>query len=707
MMPTYIERRAPIRAWFISLILTGMFTVTMNAETDDPYLWLEEVQGETALDWVRKSNAQARESLTQNAEFTELQGRIKAVLDSQTRIPYLSSQLGDLYYNFWQDESNSRGILRRTSLDEYRKETPNWEVVLDVDQLGEIEGESWVYKGSLTLRPTYDRSLVQLSRGGSDAAVVREFDLVNKVFVADGFTLPEAKSDVSWLNQDEVIVATDFGEGSLTESGYPRIVKRWKRDTPIEEATVLFTGETTDVGAFGYSDQTRDFERAGVHRALDFYNSETYVLIDDELVKIDKPDHASASFFREWILIEPKKDWQIASTTYVAGSLLAFNLSEFIAGSRDLHVLFKPTPRRSLAGFTATRNYLLLNVLDNVRNQIEVLRYQENEWQSSSLADQDQFQTISIRDVNENENDDYFITRSDFLTPPSFGIGTIKGTEESLRSEPTAFSAPNYTISQHWVKSKDGEQIPYFQVSPQQIDAPLPTLLYGYGGFEVSLVPNYQKITGTAWLAAGGIYVVANIRGGGEFGPQWHRSALKENRYRAYDDFIAVAEDLIARGVTTSDQLGASGGSNGGLLIGNMVVRRPDLFGALVINVPLLDMKRYHLLLAGASWVAEYGDPDIPEEWEYLKNYSPYQNLSKTADYPPLLVTTSTADDRVHPGHARKFVARLREFGKDVTYYENLEGGHAGAADNTQRAFMSALQYRFLWDKLGDVTDSD
>lgn len=695
------HKSLPVRSASITFFtLIGIFNPTMADEKTDPYLWLEEVRGEAALTWVKERNAKAQEQLTQSTEFNELQARIKSVLDSNTRIPYLSSKLGDHYYNFWQDETHQRGILRRTTLDEYSNDVPTWETVLDVDELGKLEAESWVYKGSSTLRPTYDRSLLSLSRGGSDASQVREFDLVGKTFVSDGFFLPEAKSDISWLSRDEVLVATDFGEGSLTESGYPRIVKRWLRGTPVNEAEVVFEGDVTDVGVFGFSDQTKDFERAGIHRALDFFNSESYVFIGNELKQIDKPSHASVSFFREWLLIEPKEDWVIGEISYTSGTLLAFKLSDYLAGLREPHVLFAPTKRRSLAGFTSTRNYLLLNVLDNVRNQIEVLSFKDGAWQSSPLTDRAGYQTISIQAVNESEDDRYFITRSDFLTPPTFGIGTIGENERSLRSEPASFRAPNHEITQHWASSKDGEQIPYFQIGPQDSTSPKPVLLYGYGGFEVSLVPDYQIISGLAWLEAGGVYVVANIRGGGEFGPQWHRAALKEKRHKAYEDFIAVAEDLIARGITTTAQLGATGGSNGGLLIGNMFVQRPDLFGALVSNVPLLDMQRYHYLLAGASWVAEYGDPDIPEEWGFLEQYSPYHNLSKSAKYPPLLVTTSTADDRVHPGHARKFVARLEEYDKNVTYYENLEGGHAGAADNSQRAFMSALQYRFLWEQL-------
>lgn len=685
------------------LLLYFLFTAVMSmstpAEEKDPYLWLEEVRSEAALAWSEEMNARALEQLAQSPAFNGVNERIKTILDAQARIPHIS-KLGDFYYNFWQDANHRRGILRRTTLGEYRNETPTWETVIDIDQLGESEGESWVYGGSSTLKSTYDRTLISLSKGGSDASVVREFDLVTKTFVKDGFDLAEAKSDVAWLNKNEILVASDFGDGTLTESGYPRIVKRWSRGQSLKDAKLLFEGDNTDVGTFAFSDQTRGFERAGVIRAIDFFNSDTHLFVDDQLILIDKPTHAEVSFFRDWLLITPKKDWELEGTLYPSGSLLATDLDSYLAGSRDMYVLFEPTESRSLAGFTETRNFILLNVMQNVRNHIEVAAYRNDAWHTEPLKADQGFKTVSVRAVDESETDEYFITRSDFLTPPTFGIGEIGGTEEILKQEPPVFDTQGVSITQHWVTSKDGTQIPYFQVGPTEVQSPLPTLLYGYGGFEVSLLPEYQKLTGAAWLERGGVYVVANIRGGGEFGPRWHRAALKERRPKAFEDFIAVAEHLLDRNVTNSRLLGVMGGSNGGLLMGNMLIRRPDLFGAIVAAVPLLDMKRYHLLLAGASWMAEYGDPDVPEEWEFIKEFSPYQNLSKDVTYPPLFVTTSTADDRVHPGHARKFVARMLEFEKDVTYYENLEGGHAGAADNKQRAFMSALQYQFLWRHL-------
>ena len=675
-----------------------MVNKSVNAN-EDPYLWLEDVLGEEALAWVDKQNQTTTARLAESEEFRSLKSNILAILDSNERIPYIT-KLGDHYYNFWQDENNQKGVLRRTTLSEYRKDNPAWETVLDIDKLAADEGENWVYKGSVTLRPTYDRTLLDLSRGGADATVVREFDRETLEFVKDGFFLPEAKSSVDWVSRDELLVATDFGPGTLTDSGYPRIVKSWKRTQPLDEAELLFEGQPTDVGCFPFADHSKDFQRFGVVRAIDFYSSEMYLLVDEDLVLIDKPNTADVSFFREWILISPKENWTIKEQTFQAGSLLAANLHDYLDGNRDLHVLFEPTASSSLAGFSTTRNLILLNILENVRNRIDVVRFTDGAWGHKPLSDNQGFQTLSIRAVDEDESDEFFIDKSDFITPSTLALGTVGAEAETLKQEPHVFDAKGLEISQNWAVSKDGTRIPYFQIGPSDITKPLPTLLYGYGGFEIAMVPSYSKVSGLAWLSQGGVYVVANIRGGGEFGPNWHRSALRENRHRAYDDFIAVAEDLIARGVTSTPQLGINGGSNGGLLMGNMLTRRPDLFGAIVASVPLFDMKRYHLLLAGASWMAEYGDPDVESDWEFLQTYSPYHNLSKANDYPPLFVTTSTRDDRVHPGHARKLVARMQEFNKEVLLFENTEGGHAGAASNERRAHMSALQYRFLTETL-------
>ncbi|MEX1039853.1 MAG: prolyl oligopeptidase family serine peptidase [Pirellulaceae bacterium] len=699
--------RTGIGAWLILGICLGVAMAQQQQPStpmaaDDPHLWLEDVGGEKALDWVKQQNEQSVSELTESDEFKEREKRLLEILDSDERIPFVVKR-GEYYYNFWRDAKHPRGLWRRTTLDEYRKDKPNWDVIIDVDALGEKEGENWVWHGVSMLRPDYRHAIVSLSRGGADADVKREFDVEKREFVEGGFELPEAKSRVSWRDKDTLIVGTNFGEGSLTESGYPRIVKVWKRGTPLEEAETIFEGEPTDVSITGLRDSTPGYEREFVSRAITFWTSKLYWLKDGELIEIEKPDDASVNVHRDQIFIELRSSWEVNGKTYESGTLLAGNFEDFIAGKRDFTVLFEPTDRKSLAGYSPTKNHLILNELDNVRNKVYQLTPTDDGWKRELLPGVPEFGTISASAVDDEESDDFFLTVTDYLTPTTLSMGTIgedKITE--LKQLPSYFDAEGLEVTQHEATSKDGTKIPYFQIARKDApkDGSNPTILYGYGGFEIPLVPQYQATTGAAWLEKGGVYVVANIRGGGEFGPRWHQAALKEKRHKAYEDFIAVGEDLVKRKVTSPEHLAVMGGSNGGLLVGNMLVLRPDLFGAIVCQVPLLDMQRYHMLLAGASWVGEYGNPADPEQWEFIKTFSPYHLVKKDVEYPRTLFTTSTRDDRVHPGHARKMVARMKEMGHDVLYYENIEGGHSGAADNKQRAFMTALTYAFLWNEL-------
>ncbi len=676
-----------------------------QSPTDDPFLWLEDVTGETAIEWVKKQNEESTGQLTGGQEFKTLESRLLEILDSNDRIPYVVKR-GPYYYNFWQDAQHPRGLWRRCTPEEYRKENPDWDVIIDVDALAEKEGENWVWRGASVLRPDYRHAIVNLSRGGADANVKREFDIETRQFVEDGFQLPEAKSRVSWKDKDTLLVGTDFGEGTLTTSGYPRVVKQWKRGTPLSEAKTIYEGEPSDVSVTGVYDKTPGFEREFVSRNITFWTSELFLVEEEELKKIDKPADADVNVHREWIYLQPRSEWEVGGKTYQAGSLLVGNFDDYMAGKRELQVLFEPGPRKSLAGYSPTKNYLIVNELDNVRNKIYLWTPSFNgPWTSQPLPGVPEFGTISASAVDDEESDEFFLTVTDYVTPTTLDIGTAGEKElTKLKALPQYFDAEGLVVEQHEATSKDGTKIPYFQVSREdiQLDGENPTLLYGYGGFEVPLVPNYSATTGTAWLTKGGVFVVANIRGGGEFGPMWHQAALKENRHKAYEDFIAVAEDLVARKVTSPPRLGVMGGSNGGLLTGNMLVMRPDLFGAVVSQVPLLDMKRFHLLLAGASWMGEYGNPDDPAEWQFLQTFSPYHLVKEDVDYPPTLFTTSTRDDRVHPGHARKMVAKMKEQGHDVLYYENIEGGHGGAANNKQRAFMTALTYSFLQKQLMD-----
>jgi prolyl oligopeptidase len=688
------------------LMVSTSFVRTNETGADeaggDPFVWLEDVTGEKPLDWVKERNAESQAELTGNPEFQQLNDRILKILDSDARIPFVG-KAGGYYYNFWRDAKNKRGLWRRTTLAEYRKTNPEWETVLDLDQLGKDENENWVWKGSSFLKPSYDRCLVSLSRGGADATVTREFDVTTKSFVADGFYLKEAKTRIGWRDIDSVFVASDFGPGSLTNSGYPRVVREWRRGTPVAEATQVFEGRPEDVSVSAFRSQTPGFERDWVARAVTFWTNELFLRRDGKLIKIEKPDDAEVSSFRDLLFFELRTPWETGGKTYPAGALLATDLEAFLKGERRFDVLFEPTDRKSLAGFSATRHHLVVNELDNVRNRLYVLTRSGHEWVREEVKGAPEFSTVSASPVEPDESDDYFMTVAGYLSPTSLWFGTLgKGPAEKLKESPAFFNAEGLAVSQHEATSADGTKVPYFQVARGNLalNGENPTLLYGYGGFEIPMVPGYQATTGAAWLEAGGVYIVANIRGGGEFGPKWHQAALKEHRHKAYDDFIAVAEDLIRRNVTSPRHLGIMGGSNGGLLMGNMLTRRPDLFGAIVCQVPLLDMQRYNKLLAGASWVAEYGDPDVPREWEFIRTFSPYHNVKRETKYPRTLFTTSTRDDRVHPGHARKMVARMKDHGHSVLYYENIEGGHGGAADNKQAAFMSALAYMFLKKQL-------
>jgi prolyl oligopeptidase len=671
-------------------------------EPEDPRLWLEDVTGDRALTWVRERNAESTAELTKSEAFQTLEKRLLAVLDSDAKIPFVS-KLGPYYYNFWKDAKHKRGLWRRTTLDEYRKAEPAWETVIDLDALGAEEKENWVWHGASVLKPGYERCLISLSRGGADADVKREFDLKTRSFIKDGYTLPEAKSRVAWRTQDSVFVGTNFGPGSLTKSGYPRIAKEWKRGTPLDQATIVYEGQPDDMSVTAYRDLTPGFERDFVSRRITFYSGETFFRRDGKLIKLEVPDDAEVDVERELLLVTLRTDWTTGGKTYPSGSLIATDFEGFLKGGRAFDVLFQPTDRKSLDGFSATRNYFLLNELDNIRNRLYVLTHKDGKWLREPLPGAPEIGTASASAVDSDESDDYFLITSNYLTPTTLSMGTVGGKPpETLKQAPAFFDANGLVVTQFEAASADGTRVPYFQVAKEglKLDGTNPTLLYGYGGFEISMVPYYSAMAGVGWLEKGGVFVVANIRGGGEFGPRWHQAALKANRPRAYEDFAAVAEDLIARKVTTPAHLGIQGGSNGGLLMGNMLTRYPKLFGAVVCQVPLLDMKRYHLLLAGASWMGEYGNPDVPEEWSFIEGFSPYHSLKPGVKYPRTLFTTSTRDDRVHPGHARKMAARMKEMGLDFVYYENIEGGHGGAADNKQAAFMSALAYTFLWNQI-------
>ena len=683
----------------------------------DPYTWLEDVQGERALDWVRERNAVSQKELMARPGFEATKKQLLEVLNAKDRIPAVTRR-GDWLYNFWQDEQHKRGLWRRTTLAEYRKPSPKWDTVLDLDALAAQENENWVWGGANCLGPGYRHCLVSLSRGGADAKVVREFDTVKREFVKGGFMLPEAKSEFDWIDADTLYVGTDFGAGSMTDSGYPRIIKRWKRGTPLSEAATVFEGERQDVAVSVSIDHTPGFERTLFIRSLDFYNTKVFLQQGDTLAPLDIPSDATPSFLRDTLLLHLRSELAVGDQRFAAGSLLHANAAAYLKGERKLGALFTPTPTRSLTGYTFTRNHVLLNIIDNVAGKLEQWKKDGNQFTRREVAAPfpGSLGVAALHDPllkDDSLAEAYWLSYTDFLTPDSLYLasttqadGALEGPGRSappIKSRGALFDSTGMRAEQRFATSKDGTQVPYFVVWPQgaRADGDNPTLLYGYGGFEVSMKPWYSGGFGRAWYSRGGVLVVANIRGGGEFGPRWHQAALKQHKQRSYDDFIAVAEDLIRHKITSPRRLGIMGGSNGGLLVGATFTQRPDLFNAVVCQVPLLDMRRYHTLLAGASWMAEYGNPDQPDEWAYISKYSPYQNLKRDTKYPRVLFTTSTRDDRVHPGHARKMAARMIELGKDVLYYENIEGGHGGAADNEQRAHLQALEYSYLWAQLG------
>lgn len=657
---------------------------------EDPYLWLEDVTGEDALDWVRRHNDPTLADLG-DAEFEAMRTEALQVLDTDARIPYVRRR-GEYLYNFWRDEANPRGLWRRTSLASYRTDTPEWDVVIDVDALAAADDENWVWAGADVIEPDHALALISLSRGGADAVVVREFDMRTREFVSGGFELPEAKTQIAWEDENTVLVGTDFGPDSLTDSGYPRLVKRWRRGDALADAVTVYAGEHADVIVAASVDRTPGFERTMISRAVDFFNDEIYELRDAELLRVDAPTDATVSVHHDWLLIELRTDWD----GHAAGSLLAASYAEFISGTKNLSVVFEPDARTSLHQYSWTRDRLVVVTLADVASRVQI--FTPGEWTATDLPGVPP-NTNTVIAAADSHGDEIFLDSSGFVTPSQLLHGTPDGPVTRIKQAPGFFDADGVEVSQHFATSADGTRIPYFVVG--RPGATGPTLLGGYGGFEVSRTPGYDGVLGRLWLARGGTYVLANIRGGGEYGPGWHTQAMREGRHLVDEDFAAVARDLVQRGVTTVARLGAQGGSNGGLLMGIMLTRYPDLFGALVCSVPLLDMKRFHLLLAGASWVAEYGNPDDPADWEFISKYSPYQNISADRSYPPILITTSTRDDRVHPGHARKMTAALEEAGHPVSYYENIEGGHGGAADNSQAAFRAALIYRYLWRTIG------
>lgn len=738
--------------------------MTTKTQQEDPYIWLEDVESEESLNFAKSANAKCLEKLGDpKATSSGTYKKVLDVLESDDRIAYVTKYGVDdqgepLMYNIWKDSKNPKGLWRRTSMASYRTDKPEWHTVLDIDELAKKDGISWVYKGNTSLSRKIDpmsnneqrvtRSLVSLSRGGADATFIKEFDFLEEDFVSaeeGGFYLPEAKTRATYKSRDVLYVGSDFGEGSLTDSGYPRVIKEWVRGTAIEDATTVFEGESTDVSVSAYMNDQR-FRGGPIYeirsRSLTFYTTKRWVrrvqfehllapnnlaregvAEPEDFIEIDIQPDASASFIGKWLMISLRSDWEPISggQTYTSGSLLTVDADTFLTKGKeacDFNILFEPTDCTAFDGYSVTKNYLILSTMDTVKSKLDFYKIGDDGFTHVGGDAEAQIRACDAGAIDSTYDDQIWLYTSGYTQPSSLSVGDASkvsdtNTEgpgylvEDLKSLPHMYDSTDLVVSQKFAKSEDGTEIPYFIVSKKDIelDGNNPTLLYGYGGFEISLGPKYISTVGTSWLERGGVYVEANIRGGGEFGPRWHQAGLKENRHKCYEDFIAVGEDLVNSKICKPSTLAARGGSNGGLLMGMMYVSRPDLFGAIHCAVPLLDMKRYHTLLAGASWMAEYGNPDTSDWDDFLHKYSPYHLIDEdNSKYPPMLVTTSTRDDRVHPGHARKMVKKLWDLGegKDwpVYYYENIEGGHGGAADAKQSAFMTALAYDFMWDTL-------
>jgi prolyl oligopeptidase len=673
----------------------------------DPFLWLEDVEGERALAWVREQNARSVALLEADPRYQDFYETTLAIITAEDRIPYPMFLRGGIS-NFWQNSQHVRGLSRRTTLASYRSPDPQWETILDFDALAAAEGRNWVNQGAAILPPEDRHAMIALSDGGKDAVTLREFDTVERVFVGGGFSLPESKQSAVWLDHDTLFVGRDWGPGTMTSSGYPYIVKRWRRGTPLDEAAEIFRGTAEDVSVRVGVLRDPDGAVRGIVaiRAIDFYVSERFLLTDAGAIKLPLPGKASLqAFVSGQLVFSLEEDWPRGGTTYPAGALVSLDLDQCLADINAVQpvLIYAPGPRETIGGVAATRSKLLVAIYRNVRGSAVSYRFHDGAWKATPLHLPE---NVSVSLISTNDDDDTaFVDVAGYLLPNTLYFADLAANAaEPVKSMPPRFDASKAMVEQFDAISKDGTAIPYFVVRPRDLafDGNAPTLLYGYGGFQVSMNPAYSGALGKLWIEPGGVYVMANIRGGGEFGPGWHQAALKENRQRAFDDFIAVAEDLTRRKITSPRRLGIMGGSNGGLLMGVMLTQRPDLFRALVIQVPLLDMLRFHKLLAGASWMAEYGDPDNPSETPFLERISPYHHLRDSTTYPEPFFLTSTKDDRVHPGHARKMAAKMASMGLPFLYYENIDGGHAAAANLKERARRNALEFTYLFRKLVD-----
>ncbi len=684
---------------FAILLFGNQLCKAQITELDDPYIWLEEVESEKSLEWVKAQNAISEKFFTTNPLFETLRSKYLKVFNDKDKLIY-PNIVGDFVYNLWQDEKNERGLWRRMSKTDFINKKTNWESVIDLDELSKKENKKWVFQGAEWLAPDNKICLVYLSDGGKDENVIREFNAETKKFVEDGFLFNESKGGVTWIDKNTVLVYRNFGEGTLTTSGYPRQVKLLERGFSMEKSKLIFETDTTSVGAFGASFFSTNKQNVFISNAITFYNAELYYLEGEKLKKVECPKDAEISgFYQNEIILSLQSDWTVNEKVYKAGTIVSIDINQNINGNIDIKTIYEPIAKSSFVSMSASKDFVTLNIMENVTKKLINYKIENKKW-ISKLVETPKFGSIRLI-ASTNQSNDYFFTYSNFLTPATlFHANETK--IEITKKMKDVFNAENLEVHQYFANSKDGTSIPYFIVHHKGLvlNGSNPTMIDAYGGFNISEQPDYRTTVGIGWLERGGVYILSNIRGGGEFGPSWHQAAMKEKRQNAYDDFYAVSQALIDKKITSPDYLGAFGWSNGGLLMGVVFTQRPDLYNAVVVGAPLLDMKRYSKLLAGASWIGEYGDPDIPEEWDFLKKYSPYHNISKDKKYPEVFFVTSTKDDRVHPGHARKMAAKMNDMGHPFFYHETIEGGHGAASTNDQEAYIWADIYTYFNMKL-------
>ena len=671
---------------------------------NDPFIWLEETRSDRALEWVAGENEKTIAALQSDPRFEQLKAEALAIFDADDRVPGVSFTHYGMV-NFWQDAKNPKGVLRRTTMESWRTNAPEWETILDIDALAAAEGREWVYGGMNCLPPDGTRCMVYLSDGGKDARVAREFDLETLGFVEGGFDLPESQGGTEWLDVDTLLVSRNFGPDTVTESFYPFTTRIWKRGTAIEDAPEIYRGDKADVssGAYLLRDGEAVIHGRMAYRGISFHERAYFFEKDGAWLPLDIPAKANPyGIIDGQILFSTDVDWTRDGVTFPADSIVSADLEAWKAdpnGAR-MTLVWAPGERQTKSGASSNKSSLYVSLLDNVRGKVLKFDFVDGAWTSQPIALPDN-STVGIATASD-ETDEIMFTSTDFLAPGTWYYARDGVTLEVVKESPERFDASGMEIEQYEAVSKDGTRIPYFIVKPRGMvmDGTTATLLTGYGGFQVPRLPGYLGSTGKLWLERGGAYVLGNMRGGGEFGPDWHQTAIRENKQRTWDDFIAIGDDLVKRGFTSPEHLGIQGGSQGGLLVGTAFTQRPDLFNAAIVQIPLFDMLRYHLIGRGASWIGEYGDPRIPEQKAWIDGYSPYQKLTADKTFPRIMYVTSTADDRTHPSHGRKAAARMAANGQPYLYFEETKGGHSGGVDNEQRAMLQAMQWVYLMQQL-------